>query len=858
MKLAVVSMLCLSMGASMVACGPTSDVTTNPPTTNPSTTNPPVTTTQPTTNPPTQKPFEKFDYGADGDYTYQTFTATSPSNWNELTYQDNNDTQIMSYLAGEFFRFDFKRDKDGEVVDGDFAIQMSAATELKDVTAKYGKNWGLTDEQIAEGSYVWSIKLRDDLKWDDGTPIKAEDFVYSMQEQLNPLFKNYRADSFYNSGTVIHNARGYAKQGESGTFSARDIYSTYSAENDSNLIFALGNPSIGVRGAMGFPANWTADRVAGYLIANYLGESAFTADVAAKMEGKTLAEIKADATLKAGWDALIGWWQTMPDEELDFFISDYTFPAVDFKDVGLFVGESDLELVIALDKTINLLDENDEMTYLCAYQLSSLPLVKKDLYEKNKVAPVEGSTLWTSTYNSNVETSASWGPYKLTSFQAGKQYVLERNPNWYGWNMEEFYGQYQTDKIVCETVAEWNTAWSMFQKGQLEDIAIDVTIADDYKNSKQAYFTPSDFVGSMQLQSSKEALKNREKEGVNKTILSYVDFRKALSLGIDRADYCQKCTTSSLPGFGLFNSMHYYDVAHGGAYRNTEVARETLLKTYGFTKNANGTWTDGKNTYVDTEEAEEAITGLNLELARQLMTKAYEEALAAGDIKATDKVVLTFGSAEDSEAVRRHWNFLNEAFKNIAVGTPLEGRLEVEFDASFGTTWADSFRAGAYDICLGGWTGAAWDPGYFLLAYLSPDYMYSTAWDTSTASMTFTMPKGGKDGEDVTLTMSLMDWYECLNGTSTTQPYNWSAGMIADESRLALIAALEEQILSVYYTVPLRNSFDASLRSFKINYETYDYNTFMAYGGIRYITYNYTDAAWADYVKAQGGTLNYK
>ena len=34
-------------------------------------------------------------------YTYNDYTAVSPSNWNELTYQDNNDTQIMSYMNSE-------------------------------------------------------------------------------------------------------------------------------------------------------------------------------------------------------------------------------------------------------------------------------------------------------------------------------------------------------------------------------------------------------------------------------------------------------------------------------------------------------------------------------------------------------------------------------------------------------------------------------------------------------------------------------------------------------------------------------------------------------------------------------------
>ena len=32
---------------------------------------------------------------AAGSYTYRTYTTTSPSNWNELTYQDNNDTQMF-------------------------------------------------------------------------------------------------------------------------------------------------------------------------------------------------------------------------------------------------------------------------------------------------------------------------------------------------------------------------------------------------------------------------------------------------------------------------------------------------------------------------------------------------------------------------------------------------------------------------------------------------------------------------------------------------------------------------------------------------------------------------------------------
>ena len=39
---------------------------------------------------------------------YNTYTTTMPSNWNELTYADNNDTQIMSYIGSSFFDYDYK------------------------------------------------------------------------------------------------------------------------------------------------------------------------------------------------------------------------------------------------------------------------------------------------------------------------------------------------------------------------------------------------------------------------------------------------------------------------------------------------------------------------------------------------------------------------------------------------------------------------------------------------------------------------------------------------------------------------------------------------------------------------------
>ena len=785
-----------------------------------------------------------------GRYTYNTYTTISPSNWSELSYQDNNDTQIMSYIGSSFFSYDFKYDDKGEIIPGEFVMKYDAATKLEDVSAQYvGTEWG-----VPEGGkgFAYKITLREDLKWDDGTPIKAEDFVWTMQQQLDPKFQHYRADSFYVGATVIVNAQNYAKQGQSGWFAADAPYTTYTEDLDSKIIFTLAPSSeelpaqASVRAALGFPASYDAAATAKYLIDNYVKDSAFTVETAAAMEGKTMAEIKADETLKAAWDALIGWWQTDPDEELDFFVTEYTYPEMTFDKVGIFVGDTEYEIVLVLAKSLSLLKDDGSLSYKAAYNMASLPVVHKAKYEASKTEPAEGATLWTSNYNTSVETTASWGPYKLESFQSGKQYVLVKNENWYGYGMEENKNLYQTTRIVCDTVKDWNAAWLKFQKGEIDTIGIDVTIADDYKNSDRAYFTPDDFVASMQLQSNVEQLKARESEGINKSMLAYADFRKALSLAVDRADFANKTTTSSLAGFGLFNSMHYYDVENGGVYRDSDDAKKVLCEIYSvdYTK------------YENLDAAVDAITGYNLEVARELVTKAYNEALEAGDIKENDTVFLTFGTGAINETVQRRIDYIANAWKELVVGTPLEGRLDVE-TKDFAEAWADDFRAGAYDVCMGGWTGAAWDPGYFLLAYLSPDYMYSTAWDTSSVQMTFTMKGVAEDGGDITETMSLIEWYDCLNGAAGAK-YDWSETALPNSKRLQLIAALEKEVLKVYYTVPLYNNFSASLISYKVDYITYEYNTFMGYGGMKYMTYNYDDAAWAAEVQKQNGELNYK
>ena len=69
-------------------------------------------------------------------------------------------------------------------------------------------------------------------------------------------------------------------------------------------------------------------------------------------------------------------------------------------------------------------------------------------------------------------------------------------------------------------------------------------------------------------------------------------------------------------------------------FRNTDEAKQVLCNIYNV----------DASKYESLDKAVAAITGYDLEAAKALVTKAYNDALAAGDIKEGDKVLLTFGT----------------------------------------------------------------------------------------------------------------------------------------------------------------------------------------------------------------------
>jgi hypothetical protein len=320
------------------------------------------------------------------------------------------------------------------------------------------------------------------------------------------------------------------------------------------------------------------------------------------------------------------------------------------------------------------------------------------------------------------------------------------------------------------------------------------------------------------------------------------------------------------------NVAYYYDIENspeledGGQYRNATVAKEGILRAYGFEQNADGKWSSGSLVDLSTDEAYSSLTGYNPELAKVKMQEAIDILLANPEeygYDATKNITIVYGSSVDNDKQRFRANYLQDVLDGLTVGTALEDKIDIVFDASAGAQWSEAFRSGATQIGFGyGFQGNAFNPFDIIGAFVNPDddLNYHMYWDTASLNMTMTMPEGDYEGAGETITMSVQNWYYCLNGLAATEnqakTYNWSEGYAPVEARLMILSALEELTIKESRSVMLIADGGGSFLGAKFSYFSDEEHTFMGFGGMRYMEVNYTDAEWADFVAQNNNDLS--
>ena len=266
------------------------------------------------------------------------------------------------------------------------------------------------------------------------------------------------------------------------------------------------------------------------------------------------------------------------------------------------------------------------------------------------------------------------------------------------------------------------------------------------------------------------------------------------------------------------------------------------------------------------EDAYETLTGYNPVVAKEKMQAAIDILTANAEeygYDATKNITLVYGSSVDNDKQRFRADYLQGILDDLTKGTALEDKIDVVFDASAGNQWAEAFRTGKTQIGFGyGFSGNAFNPFDIIGAFVNPDdsLNYHMYWDTTSIPMTLTMPAGDYAGAGETITMSIQNWYFCLNGLAEsegqTYTYNWAEGFAPTEARLTILSALEEVTIKESRSVMLIADGGGSFLGAKFAYFSADEHTFMGFGGIRYMEVVYTDAEWAEFVKANNNDLS--
>ncbi len=127
------------------------------------------------------------DTNSDDTYTYNTYLSTNPSNWNVHNWQTSDESYITGFTEMGFYDAVLNEAKTGYEFVCEMAAEMPESID-KITEDEMDQYYEQSDIGNLDKNMVWDIKLNQNAKWEDGTAIKAQDYVDSMERLLNPEF----------------------------------------------------------------------------------------------------------------------------------------------------------------------------------------------------------------------------------------------------------------------------------------------------------------------------------------------------------------------------------------------------------------------------------------------------------------------------------------------------------------------------------------------------------------------------------------------------------------------------------------------------------------------------------------------
>ncbi len=479
-------------------------------------------------------------------------------------------------------------------------------------------------------------------------------------------------------------------------------------------------------------------------------------------------------------------------------------------DVG-FIRDDDLSFTIVLKNSLS--------PFMFLYNSSSLLLLREDLYEAGKK---ETGDLVKSSYGTSLESFASYGPYKISAYQADKSMTFARNERWRGYHDGRHVGQYQTSGIYVQYIVEHQTILSLFLQGELDDTSLVAKDLEKYGTSEYHLINPLSYTWKFSFNIDRNALKKENVNGENHLAPANINFRHGVSLALDRQKYCDTVTVGSTPGYGLINYSFVADPDDNILYRDTPEAKAMLTDFY------------GTDSYED-------ITGYDIEAARSYFRKAWSELAASGDAKAGDRFFIDFHTFSSDEIYMQTVAYLQDAINEAARGTPFDGKITVRQVTD--QNYYDNMKNGNVDLAMTAWGGSSFDPYDVLWCYCTQEALNEYGFDPEKEMHTIVL-----DGKSVT--KSLYGWYMALcTGEYSSAPF---------DMRNYILASCEGKLLSYYNMIPVRyHNSNVMMSQRVVNGADFYINDLVKRGGLQYMTYTMDDDEWAAYCEANGRQLQY-
>ena len=602
----------------------------------------------------------------DGDtYTYRISVGELPTSWNRHRDGGDGAELLLGYTTDTLYKYEYNEDFTG------FTVVPSMAEDYPDdVSGEYAGSYGIED---GETGRAYRIRLRAGLRYDTGDAITADDFESSARLLLGDsesvlaetFFDIVGAEDYFYGGRYVLRAF-ISDDADSGEYVDDGEFT----ESDGILYY----DGMKLLLDMNDGGGWSVLSLRDYADAHYLdGEDAGAAyeklSAAARDDGIVemtrelvdalricIAALDGYESVDAARDEM-GEYADVEFEEMLFLGREYE--KLDYEgNVGLF-AESPHSLVLVFSEP----RAND--FWLLDRLATDLGLVYGPVYER-----------CVGVNEAGVETYAGFGPYKLNVYAQGSRAMLERNEFWHGYGEDEYIeGTYMTDRVEITVAPDSERRLSMFLTGQLDECALEPSQARMYLGGSYTSRIEKAPVWIAALNPDLATLSELEKNAaptqagreVNKTILTIPEFRRALSLSIDRDGFVRTLSPTSSPATGLFSRATVARPDLGVAYRDTDEGRGAL-----------SFYPDG------------AVDGFDTNAARALFDDAYETVVSEGLLSADAassgdwEVQITIGKPTNDEYWTRGIEFLSDCWADAVVGTKFEGRLVIRESRALG------------------------------------------------------------------------------------------------------------------------------------------------------------------------------